>query len=84
MKNCNSCRFLDGNECEIFGDFVPLFLDTGDGCKLKYNEVVKLKKLGSNLLAWNYCEQLNEKQFDNDFKAYKDYVNKLKQKYDID
>ena len=83
MKNCKSCRFLNGYECEIFGDYCPDCFALSEGCMLKFNEAVKLKKLTDNVLAWNYCVTQNEKQFDNDFKAYNDYLNKLKQKYTI-
>lgn len=83
MKDCNSCRFSNGIECEIFGEYCPDYFDSPKGCKLKFNEAVKLKKLTDNVLAWNYSVTQNEKQFDNDFKAYNDYLNKLKQKYGI-
>lgn len=44
---CNFC-FMFNKGCQIFGDEIPDFIKTIDGCDLKFNQVKKLNKIKRN------------------------------------
>lgn len=44
---CNFC-IMYNKQCQIFGNEIPQFIKTIDGCDLKFNQVKKLNKIKSN------------------------------------
>ena len=73
--------------CELFGDEPPCFLDTGDGCKLRWNEFQKLNKLADSVrygsYQWYGRTPTNEEVecYNKKVKAYNDYWGHIKKKY---
>jgi len=76
MKSCDNCRYLSGNECDLWGDYVPSPFDTGEGCKLKHNEVEKLIRLADNVRFDHGTKE--------DMAKYDDYFTQLKHKYEVE
>ena len=73
--------------CELFGDEPPCFLDTGDGCKLRWNEAKKLANLGDSVHYGTYQwygrnpTKEEEENYAKKLKAYKDYYEHIREKY---
>ena len=95
MKNCEHCKFLNTGYygegvCALFGDDCPDWANTGDGCKLKYQEVVKLIKLTEEIIdiQYAYPRDINgerpkeeKEKVDLIFEKYYDYLDKVVKKY---
>jgi hypothetical protein len=73
--------------CELFGYDPPCFLDTGDGCKLRWNEAKKLANLGDSVHYGTYQwygrtpTKEEAKAYNKKVKAYNDYVGHIREKY---
>ena len=92
---CENCKWLIRTSyeygeyaCELFGDEPPDFLDTGDGCKLKYKEFQKLNNLADKIrygtYQWYGRTPTNEEieNHNKKLKAYNDYWEHIKDKYE--
>jgi hypothetical protein len=97
MMKCEKCNWLIRTSyeygeyaCELFGDEPPGFLDTGDGCKLRWNEAKKLSHLGDSVhygtYQWYGRTPTNEEveHYAKKLKAYNDYWEHIRKKYGVE